>query len=81
LAVNDPLGFSDGRPLSVPVANLWFSLSFTLASVVENILLMHYPPKSAGLARPAFGCYLSENFDIAACWFCLWIGERVAILR
>jgi hypothetical protein len=62
LAVNDPLGFSDGRPLSVPVANLWFSLSFTLASVVGNILLMHYPPNSAGLARTTFACYLNESF-------------------
>jgi glucose uptake protein GlcU len=62
LAVNDPLGFGDGRPLSVPVANLWFSLSFTLTSVVGNIILMHYPPKSAGLDRTTFGCYLSERF-------------------
>jgi glucose uptake protein GlcU len=62
LAVNDPLGFSDGRPLSVPVANLLFSMSFTLTSVVGNILLMHYPPKSAGLDRTTFGFYLSESF-------------------
>ena len=54
VAVNDPFHMTatlqtNGsqpylRPLSVPIANLWFSVAFTIASFLGNIPLMYYPP-------------------------------------
>ena len=32
------------HPLSVPIANLWFSLAFTIASFAGNVPLMYFPP-------------------------------------
>ena len=52
IAVNDPFGFSSANGsggLSVPVANLWFSLAFTISSVAGNGWLMISPPLSSGL--------------------------------
>ena len=54
VAVNDPFHFTGDEheqqqylhlhPLSVPIANLWFSVAFTIASFLGNIPLMYYPP-------------------------------------
>jgi hypothetical protein len=75
IAVNDPFGLladsatfgSSGGGLSVPVANLWFSLAFTVSSVIGTIRLMVAPPPSSGL-KPILNfydeyCTLNLNSD------------------
>ncbi|KAG7350005.1 ureide permease [Nitzschia inconspicua] len=36
-------------PLSVPVANVWFSMAFTVSSIVGTLRLMHVPPPGTGM--------------------------------
>jgi len=55
MAVNDPFDWSNAsrRPLTVSMANLWFSLAFGCASVLGNSLLMHCPPTTTTTATAA----------------------------
>mmetsp|Transcript_38275 Transcript_38275/g.93048 ORF Transcript_38275/g.93048 Transcript_38275/m.93048 type:complete len:686 (+) Transcript_38275:90-2147(+) len=66
IAVNDPFGLSsaDGSGgLSVPVANLWFSLAFTISSVATNFWLMISPPISSDLKpiRNIYNAFFTTN--------------------
>ena len=62
VAVNDPFGWASGGsiPLSVPLANLWFSISFTVASFAGNIPLMYNPPPHFGIPPVTFCGYCRE---------------------
>jgi hypothetical protein len=37
IAVNDPFDLAKGTPLSVPVANIWLSLAFTVVTFIGSI--------------------------------------------
>lgn len=63
VAVNDPFGWTASdqlTPLSVPLANLWFSVAFTVASFAGNIPLMYSPPAQFGMAPTTLGEYCME---------------------
>lgn len=62
IAVNDPFNSSDeASPLSVPVANLWFSFAFTLGSFGGNIPIMYNPPRQFGLDKTSLSEYCNES--------------------
>lgn len=60
VAVNDPFGLSGGTPLSVPLANLWFSIAFTVASFAATIPLMYSPPPQFGMQETTLAEYCRE---------------------
>jgi len=62
VAVNDPFHWSGdtASPLSVPLANLWFSIAFTIASFAGNVPLMYYPPPQFGWPETTFAEYCVE---------------------
>ena len=62
IAVNNPFGWDGGAKLSVPVANLFFSFAFMLASVCGNIRLIYTPPSAGGLIPTSISDYLTEPF-------------------
>lgn len=67
VAVNDPFGFTASTSsvgLSVAVANLWFSLAFTVASVCGTVRLMHSPPRLSGLAPTTLHDYITTRAPI-----------------
>jgi Ureide permease len=49
IAVNDPFHWAPSAPLSVPMANAWFSASFTFFSVIGTWRLMRSPPTGTGM--------------------------------
>ena len=65
IAVNNPFGWgANGEMtasggLSVASANLWFSLAFTLTSILWNVCLMRNPPRD--VEPSTFQQYLSER--------------------
>ena len=63
VAVNDPFGWASAGSarLSVPLANLWFSISFTVASFTGNIPLMYNPPHHFGIPPVTLGEYFRES--------------------
>jgi hypothetical protein len=63
VAVNDPFGWAcaGSVPLSVPLANLWFSIAFTIASFAGNIPLMYNPPQPFMMHTTTFGEYFRES--------------------
>jgi hypothetical protein len=69
IAVNDPFGWVDdddessssSPPLSVPVANVWFSLAFTVASLFGTLYLMHAPPSGSGLSCTSWHDYWNND--------------------
>jgi hypothetical protein len=63
VAVNDPFGFSGGSSLSVPLANLWFSVAFTVASFAGNVPLMYNPPSQFGMLETTFAEYCLETLS------------------
>ena len=62
VAVNNPFGFEGGAQLSVPVANLWFSFAFMIASVFGNLGLIYRPPLAGGLIPSTISDYWHESF-------------------
>lgn len=63
IAVNNPFGLDGGAKLSVPVANLFFSFAFMLASVCGNIRLIYMPPSAGGLIPTTISDYLNEPYN------------------
>jgi hypothetical protein len=63
VAVNDPFGFSGGTPLSVPLANLWFSVAFAVASFAGNVPLMYHPPSQFGMLETTVSEYCRETLS------------------
>ena len=61
VSVNDPFNWYSNSGLSVSFANSCFATSFALSSIVWNMYLMWYPPKSSGIPKSNLREYLSKQ--------------------